>query len=44
MSILVKTVFVAGVIAATLALSYGFAALGEPQSVWLWCDMIGVCP
>ena len=25
-----------------LAMSYGFALLGEPQAVWLWSDMLGV--
>lgn len=26
-----------------LAASIGLARLGEPQSVWLWCDMVGLC-
>lgn len=26
-----------------VAASIGLAKLGEPQSVWLWCDMIGLC-
>jgi len=24
-------------------LTYGMALIGEPQSVWLWCDLIGHC-
>lgn len=26
-----------------LAASIGLARLGEPQSVWLWCNMRGLC-
>ena len=26
------------------ALSYGLARAGEPQSVWLWCVVLGACP
>lgn len=29
---------------AALAASYGFARLGEPQSAWLWCAILGACP
>lgn len=24
-------------------ITYGFALIGEPQSVWLWCDMASLC-
>jgi hypothetical protein len=27
---------------ATVALSYGLARIGEPQSLWLWRDMLGI--
>ena len=30
--------FVAG-----LVVSYGLAHIGEPQSKWLWCDLLKVC-
>lgn len=25
------------------AISYGFAMIGEPQSVWLWCSILRAC-
>jgi len=25
-------------------LTYGMASIGEPQSAWLWCEIIGTCP
>lgn len=35
-----------GIVVAALvawsAVSIGLAHLGEPQSVWLWCTMLGV--
>lgn len=24
--------------------TYSMASIGEPQSVWLWCEIIGICP
>lgn len=24
--------------------TYGLASMGEPQSAWLWCDVIHICP
>ncbi len=36
-------VIIVGVILAlALACSLGLAALGEPQSQWLWCDQLNV--
>lgn len=32
---------VAGLV-VVIAMSYGFALLSEPRSVWLWRDMLGV--
>lgn len=32
----------AAVFVASLAGSYGLATVGEPQSVWLWRDVLGV--
>lgn len=35
-------------LAATTAIglwsSYGMARLGEPQSKWIWCDLLDACP
>lgn len=30
------------ILAFGIALSYGFALIGEPQSLWLWRDVLGV--
>jgi len=24
--------------------TYELAGMGEPQSAWFWCDVIGLCP
>lgn len=29
-------------IAACLVLSFALAAIGEPQAIWLWRDVLGV--
>lgn len=31
------------IVCGGLAASFGLATLGEPQSVWLWCDVAGLC-
>lgn len=31
------------IIILALMASYGLALAGEPQSEWLWCDVIGAC-
>lgn len=33
----------AALLAVALGLSYGFARVGEPQSEWLWCQVLNVC-
>ncbi len=35
---------VSGAMALAVWASYSLAAIGEPQSLWLWCDVIGLCP
>lgn len=35
---------IAGALIITGLLTYGMASIGEPQSSWLWCDIIGICP
>jgi len=32
-----------GIAGVGVAMSYGFALLGEPQAMWLWCQMLGAC-
>jgi len=34
----------AGAFALAALATYGLAIIGEPQSAWLWCDLIGLCP
>lgn len=34
----------AAVIGLGFLLSYALALASEPQSVWLWCDVMGACP
>jgi hypothetical protein len=31
------------VILAAGAVSYGMAAVGDPETRWLWCSVLGVC-
>jgi len=33
---------VAGILTLTVAMSCGMAMLGEPTSLWLWRDVLGV--
>lgn len=37
------SIYAAGFIAA-MAMSYSFAMIGEPQSLWVWRDILGVLP
>lgn len=36
------SIVVAALFVAAVACSYGFFRLGEPQSVWLWRDILGI--
>lgn len=40
-----EVIKVAALLVVAISLSLGLAYLGEPQSAWLWCDVlkIGVC-
>ena len=33
----------AGIILLVGAMAFILVRLGEPQSVWLWCDMLHLC-
>lgn len=39
---ILPTVTVMAIIALGLAVSFQFATAGEPQSVWLWGDVLGL--
>lgn len=39
-----QAVILLGVLVLAVVLSYGLALAGEPQSVWLWGDVLGVLP
>lgn len=32
-----------GALIAAAGASYGLALMGEPQSVWLWCETLDIC-
>ena len=38
-----RIAFAVALVFAAWGVSYGLAILGEPQSEWLWCEMIGAC-
>lgn len=38
-----RTLLTVALIPAAFGASYGLAMLGEPQSAWLWCHMLGAC-
>lgn len=38
---MIRALLWTGLIVSNLAMSYGFAMLGEPTSVWFWGDILG---
>ncbi|NWN92255.1 hypothetical protein HLV39_12205 [Marinobacter adhaerens] len=43
-SVITALLMIACAIVLASGVSYGLATMGEPQSVWLWCDLVGQCP
>lgn len=37
-----KIEIAAGIVAVAV-IQWALVHIGEPQSVWLWCDFVGIC-